>query len=166
MSVTDSWMSHKNKNIDDRLLFVIDENEASAIVCYDSVFAHHLIICQGDPQLCTEWVRKKFGDSLIDPEFTVDPETSSACHFRGVTRNTCLIWSKVPRTDEASLIFALIAHEAVHYAYALLEVRGMKPHFKNEELVAYVVQWVMSNYLQCIGLQSEDHPRYQKVDVD
>lgn len=154
--VLTSWMSHdESKHIDDRALFVISENEASAIVCYDSVFAHFLVICQGDPALCSAWVRRHFGDRLLDQNFEIDVTNSKACHYRGIATDTCLIWMKVPSARDGSLVFALLAHEAVHHAYATMELRGLKQSYDNEEFVAYYVQWVMNCYLQCIGLPSE-----------
>lgn len=165
-SVIYSWMlNHENKPVDDHALFVIGPNEASAIVCYDDVFGHFLVICQGDKKQCTEWAHRYFGDELINRNFEIETN-GKACHYRGVTANTCLIWMEVPSENDGGLIFALLAHEAVHYAYAIMDLRGIIVSDENEEFVAYYVQWVMSNYLQCVGLQSEDHSKYKKEPID
>ena len=39
----------------------------------------------------------------------------------------------------------VLAHEAVHVAAWILRVRGMPFSFKNEEGVAYLVQWFVSH---------------------
>jgi hypothetical protein len=156
-------MAHdSDKGPDDRYLFVISPSEASAIICYDPVFSQHLVICQGDKELCSEWIHRHFGDDLLDRGFKIDGD-GHAYHYRGITRNTCLIWMKVPSAQDAPLVFSLLAHEAVHAAYAVMECRGIKPDFNNEEFVAYYVQWVMNCYLQCIGLPSEDNSMFQKT---
>lgn len=155
MSVSKSWMAHSpDKHVDDCSLFVISPDEASAIICYDCVFGVSLVICQGDKRLCSEWVHQVYGDELLERNFQIETD-GHACHFRGITKNTSLIWVKVPTVENAIGVFGMMAHEAVHNAYSVMELRGIKPGFDNEEFVAYYVQWVMNCFCQCIGLPSE-----------
>lgn len=148
-------MAHSpDKHVDDRALFVISPDEASAIIVNDCVFGVSLVICQGDKKLCSEWVHRVYGDELLEKNFEITAK-GYGWHVRGITRNTGLIWVDVPKQEDAITIFGVIAHEAVHQAYGVMELRGITPGFDTEEFVAYYVQWVTNCFCQCIGLPSE-----------
>lgn len=134
-------------------LFVLEPEEASCIDILEPVSGYHIALCQGDKQQCQGWINRHF---QLPPEDFFKLETDGkACVFRDKKlhdRRLIIIWLSVPPRDAASCVFSLLAHEALHAAYALMDGMGMTPDFANEEWTAYMIQFLMNNYTGSIGI--------------
>lgn len=131
-------------------LFVLEPEEASCIDVYDPLSQYHIAICQGDKLQCQGWVNRHY---QLPPENFFKLETDGkACCFHLRSRRLIIIWMRVPSREDASCVFGLLAHEALHAAYAIMDGMGMDPDFANEEMTAYTIQFLMNNYTQSIGL--------------
>lgn len=131
-------------------LFVLEPEEASCIDVYEPVSQYHIAICQGDKLQCQGWVNRHF---KLENETYFELKTDGkACCFHLKSRRLIIIWMRVPSREAASCVFGLLAHEALHAAYAIMDGMGMSPDFANEELTAYTIQFLMNNYAGCIGI--------------
>ena len=71
-------------------------------------------------------------------------------HSEGGVRGYCgdiYVWIK--DTSKASIVF----HEAVHIAFCLCEMKGMKP---DEEFIAYFVEWLKIEWADVIFTLEEE----------
>lgn len=134
----------------DARLFVLDQEEASCIDVYDPISQFHIAFTQGCPRQCQDWVNRHFG-LKDDSHFTLEATGKGHC-FTLRKKRLIIVWLCVPPREDAGVVFAIAAHEALHATYAIMDGMGMKPDFANEEFVAYKIQWLLNNYLQCIGL--------------
>lgn len=148
VSVMASWGAYWPGS--DRRLFCLTEGEVSCIDIYDPVSQFHVVICQGDKQHCEDWVNRHF-ELSGSAEFKLKTD-SKACCFTRQSDRLIVIWLCLPSEEDGSLVFALIAHEALHAAYAIMDGMGMKPDFANEEWTAYMVQFIVGNFCQSIGI--------------
>lgn len=131
-------------------LFVLQPQEASCIDVYECTSQFHIAITQGCPQQCQDWVNRHYG-LKDESHFTLEPTGKAHCYTRQKQR-LIVIWLSVPSREDAACVFAIAAHECLHAAYAIMDGMGMKPDFANEEFVAYTLQFLLTSYLQCIGL--------------
>ena len=136
-------------------MFVVREDEACGIECIDGASFSVVFIVQGDKELCSKWVHKQLvEDGKWDKSEPFKIETEGkACCYQNIAHRTHCIWMSVPPLNiDGATVFALIAHEALHAAYIVMDTMGMKPCFENEEWVAYFIQWIMNCYCQSIGV--------------
>lgn len=147
-SVTAAWSIHYPDR--PKLLFCVQHEEASCIDIYDPISGFHIALVQGDKQQCEDWVNRHYQLAATQP-FKLETD-GKASTFTNQSARRIVIWMRVPDEDQASAVFGLLAHEAVHAAYAVMDGMGMKPDFANEEFTAYFVQFILNNYTGCIGL--------------
>lgn len=148
-SIMASWGIFQPDNPDPRL-FVLQPEEASCIDVVEPISHYHIAICQGDKRQCQDWVNRQF--KLANETYFELKTDGKACCFHLASQRLIIIWMRVPSREDACCVFGLMAHESLHAAYALMDAMGMKPHFENEEFTAYLIQFLMNNYTQSIGL--------------
>ncbi|MBN8422881.1 MAG: hypothetical protein J0L73_28490 [Verrucomicrobia bacterium] len=150
-SVTNAWgIYDPDRQAESRLFVLENEEEASCIDIYEPTSQFHIAITQGSVKQCQDWVNRHY---KLPPEdhFTLKATGKAHC-FTFNKRRLIIIWLCIPSRADAPLVFSLCAHECLHATYAIMDSIGMKPDFANEEYTAYTLQFLMQNYIQCIGL--------------
>lgn len=132
-----------------RDLFCIEEEEASCIDIYEPVSQFHVAIVQGCKKQCQDWVNRHYEIDAED-HFRLETDGKASTFTRQKSR-MIVIWLYLPSRENAACIFSILAHECFHAAYAIMDGMGMKPDFANEEFTAYMLQFLMNNYVQAVG---------------
>lgn len=148
-----AWRYMKDEAVDPHPYFVLDneEDQACGIRCFDPIFGTNLIICQGNRNECEQYVKREFSkwDTFEIPR----DEYCYAWHIRD-GRNS-VIWLSVPDEECGAKIISSLAHEALHCAFETSKFIGITPSNSSEEFYTYYMQWVMNQYLDCLGYNPE-----------
>ena len=134
-------------------MFVLEEGEACGIEVADGISHNVIFIVQGDKKACGEWVTKQLrNEGKLEEDFIIDTD-GKACCFSNIAHTTHCIWLSIPPENQhPACIFGMMAHEALHAAYKIMNCMGMPPSFDNEEFVAYCVQFLMNCCTSSIGV--------------
>lgn len=156
---TGAWRhSPKGKGPDPYFLLQDDVNQACGIKCYDPIFGTNLIICQGDKKACSQWIQSQFA-KCKEIDFQIDEGLGYGWHHIVNEGEICIIWLSTAKDQEelGAEIIGVLAHEALHCAFTTSKRIGMRVVNESEEFFTYYMQWVMNQYLTCLGHDPQDN---------
>ncbi len=120
----------------------------SYIVVYEAISQCKIMICQGDVERLREYIKEVLPS--IQHYILLDlNKNSKAATFFHEDERIIILW--LPMVENVGII-GVLAHEALHVAYRVIQSMDVLPHTANEELTAYLIQFIVNNYTQCIGL--------------